>query len=365
MAEARATRSTPRVAVVYPAPFGAEGFFGGGERYALELASALARRVPTRLVTFAARERRERIGDLEICVHRPLRYVRGARFNPLSFGFLRDLADVDVVHCASWNTLVSDFAVLWGKLTGKRVYVTDVGGGASFTLAGWLGLGRLVNGFLLIAPQGGHSFERWRSRWSVILAGIDTQRFAPRAEVPREGVLFVGRLVPHKGVDVLIQAVDAGVPLRIVGRPYDHGYYELLRGLARGKRVVFITDASDDQIVSYYQSAAIAVLPSVTRTVYGERAPLPELLGFALLEAMSCGAAVVCTDVGALAEVVVDGECGYVVPPGDIAALRDRLQRLLQQPALAARLGGAARRRIEDRFTWERVAQRCLQAYAQ
>jgi glycosyltransferase involved in cell wall biosynthesis len=78
---------------------------------------------------------------------------------------------------------------------------------------------------------------------------------------------------------------------------------------------------------------------------------------------MSCGAAVICTRVGALEEVVVDGECGYIVPPSDPAALRDRLRRLLGDPEHAARLGQAARRRIEERFTWEAVARRCLAAY--
>jgi glycosyltransferase involved in cell wall biosynthesis len=350
--------------VVYPIPFGEDGIFGGGERYALELARALSREVPTRLVTFGARARRERLGDLEIRVRAPLRYVNGARANPLSFGFLRDLTDVDVVHCASWNTLVSDLSVLWGRLTGKRVYVTDVGGGASLTVAHRLRLGSLVSGFLLIAAQGGSQFEPWRDRWSVVLAGIDTERFKPAPGVRRKGVLFVGRLLPHKGIDTLIRAVDPDVPLQIVGRRYHEAYFELLQDLARNKRVSFVTDASDDQIVSYYQSAAVSVLPSVNRTVYGDRTELPELLGFALLEAMSCGAAVICTRVGALSEVVIDGETGFIVPPSDPEALGDRLRRLINNPPLAAQFGNAARDRIKNVFTWQQVARRCLEAYS-
>jgi glycosyltransferase involved in cell wall biosynthesis len=355
---------SPRTAVVYPIPFGDEGIFGGGERYALELARALSREAPTRLVTFGSRARREKIGELEICIHRPLRYIHGARGNPLSFGFVRDLIDVDVIHCTAWNALVSDMSVMWGRLTGKRVYVTDIGGGSSFTLAHRLRLGNWVNGFLLIAAQGGSQFEAWRERWSIILAGIDTERFRPLPGAERKGVLFVGRLLPHKGVDTLIQAVDSDVPLRVVGRRYDERYFNLLQDLARGKKVTFVTDASDDQILSYYQSAAVSVLPSVTKTIYGDISALPELLGFTLLEAMSCGAAVICTNVGALSEVVVDGECGYIVPPSDAEALRDRLRRLLNDATLAARFGEAARRRIGEVFTWEQVARRCLEAYA-
>lgn len=353
----------PRVAVIYPILFGEDGLFGGGERYALELAKALARETPTRLISFAERPRREQIGALDVRVHRPLHYVHGARANPLSFGFLRDLRDVDVIHCAAWNTLATDLAVLWARLTGKRALVTDVGGGASLTLQRFLPIGRWVDGFLLIAEPGGEQFTAWRERWSILLAGVDTERYRPAPDVERRGVLFVGRLLPHKGIDTLIEAADPGVPLRIVGRPYHDEYFKLLRKLAEGKQVTFVTEATDDQVLQEYQSAAVAVLPSVNRTVYGDWAPLPELLGFTLLEAMSCGAAVICTRVGALDQVVVDGESGFLVPPGDPAALRERLRLLVGDPRLAARFGAAARRRIEDVFTWEQVARRCLEAY--
>jgi len=354
----------PRVAVVYPIPFGEDGVFGGGERYALELAKALARETPARLVTFGPSARRERTGDLDIRIHKPLHYIHDMRANPLSFGFLRDLWDVDVIHCVAWNTLVTDLSVLWAHLTRKKVFVTDVGGGASFTLTRRLPIGRWVDGFLLIAAQGGTQFAAWRDRWSILLAGIDTARFRPDPAVRRHGILYVGRLLPHKGIDTLIQAVDPDVPLRIVGRPYHEKYFALLQELASGKQVTFITTATDDEVLREYQAAAVSVLPSVNRTVYGDTTELPELLGFTLLEAMSCGAAAVCTRVGALMEVVEDGISGFIVPPGDTAALRDRLRRLLGDPALAARFGAAARRRIEDVFTWERVARRCLEAYA-
>lgn len=356
-------RTRPRIAIVYPIPFGEDGIFGGGERYALELARALSRRAPTRLVTFGERPRHERLGDLDVRVHKPLRWVRGDRGNPLSFGFLRDLRGVDVIHCAVWNTLATDFAILWSRLTGKRVFVTDVGGGASVTLLRFLPLGRWVDRFLLIAAQGGKAFERYRDRWGILLAGVDTERFRPAPEAAREGVLFVGRLLPHKGIDTLIQAVDPDVPLRVVGRPYHAEYFALLRKLAEGKRVTFVTDATDEQILAHYQTAAVSVLPSVNRTVYGDTTDLPEILGFTLLEAMSCGAAAICTRVGALPEVVVDGESGFIVPPSDVETLRDRIRHLLADPEMAARFGRAARRRIEDVFTWDRVAERCLEAY--
>lgn len=361
----RAVRARPRVAVVYPTPFGDDGIYGGGERYAVELARALAAFVPTRMVTFGERARRERLDGLdglEVRVHAPLRYVGGVRNNPFTLTFLADLADVDVVHCVIWNTLTTDLAVLFARLAGKRVFVTDVGGGAGVTLHRYLPLARWVDGWLLIAEQGGRQFTDYRDRWSILYAGIDIQRFRP-GDGPRDGVLFVGRLVPHKGVDVLIRAVEPGVPLRIAGRIYHEEYFRLLQRLAEGKDVTFFTAATDDEVLALYRSATVSVLPSVNRTVYGDTTELPELLGFAAMEAMACGTPVVCSRVGGMAEVVVDGETGYLVPPSDPAALGERLRRLLDDPAHAAALGAAARRRIVERFTWEQVARRCLAAY--
>jgi glycosyltransferase involved in cell wall biosynthesis len=356
----------PRVAVVYPVLFGEDGIFGGGERYALELARALSRRVPTRLISFGSRRAKRLDGALSISVYEPLLYVRGARFNPLSLRFLGALAGVDVVHCMSWNTLVTDFAVLAATALGKGVFVTDVGGGASVTLLRWLPLGRLVDRFLLIAAQGGGQFERFRARWRILYAGVDVERYRPPAEHgegSRRGVLYVGRILPHKGINYLVEAIDPGVPLRIVGRPYHEEYLRLLRQLAAGKDVTFVTGASDEEVVREYQRCLVSVLPSVNTNVYGETTALPELLGFTAMEAMACGAPVLCTDVGGLSEVVVDGVTGFLVPPNDPEALRARIRQLLGDPALAAQLGAAARRRIAEQFTWDKVAERCLAAY--
>jgi glycosyltransferase involved in cell wall biosynthesis len=356
--------ATPRIAVVYPTPFGEEGIFGGGERYALELARALARRAPTRLVTFGSRARRGTDGPLEISVHKPLLWVSGVRNNPFSLSFLADLRGADVIHCVSWHTLVTDFSVLFSRLTHKKVFVTDVGGGSGVTLVSRLPIGRWVDRFLLIAEEGGTSFLAHRDRWSTLFAGIDTQRFRPPEVDRRAGVLFVGRLLPHKGIDTLIEAMDPGASLRIVGRPYNDDYFALLQRMAAGKDVSFVTDATDEQVLAFYQSASVSVLSSVNRTVHGDLVALPELLGFTAMEAMACGTPVVVSRVGGMHHVVDDGVTGYLVPPSDPEALRDRLRRLLGDPGLARSMGTAARRRIEELFTWDVVARRCLEAYA-
>jgi glycosyltransferase involved in cell wall biosynthesis len=78
---------------------------------------------------------------------------------------------------------------------------------------------------------------------------------------------------------------------------------------------------------------------------------------------MACATPVVVSRVGGMHHVVDDGATGYLVPPSDPQALGERLRRLLDDPAGARRMGEAARRRIEDLFTWDHVARRCLEAY--
>jgi glycosyltransferase involved in cell wall biosynthesis len=90
-----------------------------------------------------------------------------------------------------------------------------------------------------------------------------------------------------------------------------------------------------------------------------------ELLGLSVLEAMASGTPVVASRTGGLPEVVRDGETGFLVPPGDVSALHDRLDQLLRDQALARRMGRAARDLVLDRFTWRATAARCLDAYAE
>jgi glycosyltransferase involved in cell wall biosynthesis len=106
------------------------------------------------------------------------------------------------------------------------------------------------------------------------------------------------------------------------------------------------------------------VLPSVHTTMYGESISAPELLGQTLLEAMACAKPAICTDVGGMPEVVIDGETGFVVPPGDAIALRGALEQIRDKPLHARHLGERGRARVMQSFTWPAVVDRCFQAYS-
>jgi glycosyltransferase involved in cell wall biosynthesis len=91
---------------------------------------------------------------------------------------------------------------------------------------------------------------------------------------------------------------------------------------------------------------------------------VPELLGQTLLEGMACGTPAICTNVASMPEVVEDGSTGFVVPPNDPSALREKLCWLREHSAEVNALGRAGRQRVLERFTWNNVVARCLDEYS-
>ena len=353
-----------RVAHVVPAPFDPEdGIIGGAERYSFELARHMAERVPTRLISFGDRDRTAQVGRLDVRVLRAS-YVRGQRTNPFSRALWQALADATVVHCHQQHVVASSMAALFTRLRRRRVFVTDLGGGG-YDVSGYISTDRWFHGHLHISEYSRMvAGQRGSARARVILGGVDVDRFSPAPEA-HEAVLFVGRLLPHKGVHDLIDAVAPDVPLRIVGPALDAEYANMLRARAAGKCVTFVHDADDEQLVAEYRRAVCVVLPSVYTTPDGRTTAVPELLGQTLLEGMACGRPVVCTDVASMPEVVVHGETGFVVPPGNPPALGQAIAALRSNPAESQRLGANGRARVLEHFRWENVVERCLTAYVE
>jgi len=364
----RTAEKNVRVIHVAPTPFGQNGLFGGGERYPLELARALASHVDCELITFGRQGGVEQESSgLRIRTLRTVGWLGGHPAHPFAPGLPGALGGARIVHTHHMRSLPSRMAALLGRARGQGLAVTDHG------LQGdsWAGLLLgLFDVFLTVSAYSARELGAPAARTQVIYGGADPQRYAPDPSQTRRGVLFVGRLTPHKGVDRLLQALPDGTQLRVVGstghdrRPPERDYPRLLRFLARDRDVEFIGTATDDQLPALYRSAEVLALPSVERTCYGRAVRVSELLGLVALEAMASGTPVVASRIGGLPEVVDDGETGFLVPPGDVGALRERLDQILRDTSLGRRLGANARATALERFTWAKVAERCLTAYA-
>lgn len=355
-----------RVIHVAPTAFGPGGLFGGGERYPLELARALAEEIRCELITFGASAGDWREGRLRIRVLRPLGHVGGHPARPIVPSLPRAIGRADIVHVHQMRSPASVLAAVTARVRGSHAVVTDHGLQGS----DWGGLVQVpYDRFLTVSRYSAADIQSPPAKTRIIYGGADPIRYRPEPGADRDGVLFVGRLTPHKGIDVLIRAVPPERQLTVVGSEGhdpdlpERGYPRLLRSLAAGRRVRFAGAVDDAQLASLYRHAVALVLPSVERTCYGRTIAVSELLGLVALEAMASGTPVIASRVGGLPEIIEDGETGFLVPPGDVAALRECIERLLADRALAAAMGARARDRVLADWTWARCAQRCLAAY--
>jgi glycosyltransferase involved in cell wall biosynthesis len=218
-----------------------------------------------------------RIDDLEVRVLRNWLPFPRFRFDPFTPELLRELSSADIVHVHQPFTMMGTTAILHAKLSGRPLFASNLGG-FGFGLHRLTNVDRFFDGHLHISE-----FSR---RFSghvtlpgahTILGGTNVTQFRPPSEpTPRREVVFVGRILPHKGVNYLIEALDPDVPLAIVGRRWrDAEFDRLLTKLAEGKRIRFIEgrppvdhgawapDAEAPEIVATLQNALCIVLPSV------------------------------------------------------------------------------------------------------
>jgi len=350
-----------RVAVVLPAYFPGElDYVGGGDRYAYRVADALRSHCEVTFVTFGPRLVERSIDGLR---HVVVPALGRNPDNPVpSPGFfLRER--FDVIHVYQLRSTVTSMLAILAHARRTPLVVTDVGGGGR-SLMYRLQLHRYVRRFVLISDFSRQLLpESTWNRAAVVKGGIDLARFPHHPGPRRRQVVQVGRIMPHKGINFLIDAAGSDIPVVVAGRVVDQAYYQLLVEMSKEKQVTFITDADDTRVRELYENSAVTVAASVYQDLWGRPWPNSELLGLTLLESMATGTPVVCTAVGGMPEYVVDGTTGCIVPPGDPAALRGAILKLLDDPALAAEMGLAGNRHVQQ-FAWANVAAGVAAQYA-
>jgi glycosyltransferase involved in cell wall biosynthesis len=309
--------------------------------------------------------------------------------NPKALGAQLQLARdirrnrIEIVH--AYNYYANVFAIPAAKLAGARVVasIRDMGAYLSTTQRH---VQRFVCGLADRILVNANAIKDWlvsdgypANRITVIPNGIDLSRFEQpvtvdslhnefhfRADAPLIGV--VGRVKPLKGIEDFLRAasiVSTAVPqarFLIIGDGFvaqgrnisrDDAYHQdllqLIAQLGLRDRVAFTGFRTVEHVLP---QLSVSVLPSLT-----------EGLSNALLESMAAGLPVVATRVGGTSEVVTDGENGMLVAARDPESLANSICRLLETPALATRLGQAARRSVTDRYSMQRLAMNTSRFY--
>lgn len=185
----------------------------------------------------------------------------------------------------------------------------------------------------------------------------------PRPEI-QNGVFtigYVGRLVPEKGVDLLLQA-GAGLQgpwqLKILGAgPFQETLERQVRESGLSGRVRFDSPRPSCQVPAYLNQLDVLVLPSRTQSNWKEQ------FGRVLIEAMACQVPVIGSTCGEIPNVI--GEAGLIFPEGDPDALRGQIGRLMHNPDLCRRMGQAGRDHVLKHFTQAQIARRTVALYRQ
>ncbi|MFC4671633.1 glycosyltransferase family 4 protein [Seohaeicola nanhaiensis] len=199
--------------------------------------------------------------------------------------------------------------------------------------------------------------------WKVVTipCGITFAEYATDNVRTGRKLLFVGRLVPRKGVHVLVEALamarNCGIAaeLDIVGEGPEYPLLQSLvadRGL--GDFVVFRGSLGEDGVANAMSKADVLVVPS-----------LSEGLPVVIMEAMASGLPVIASDIDGIPELVRDAETGFLVPPGDSQKLAQALVRLLANPDLARSMGARGRMNVKERYDAERSAHALRRIFAQ
>ena len=193
------------------------------------------------------------------------------------------------------------------------------------------------------------------ARIDVIPNGVDTRRFRPGARDAGAGLLFAGRLIERKGVDVLLRAFSelarehADLTLAIAGDGPEKGrLQELCRRLGVAERVAFLGHLDHAALAERYRQASIFVLPASC-----------DAMPNAALEAMASGLAMIATPGGA-ADLIRDN--GFVIAPGDAHAIRHAVGRYLADRQLLAAHQGSSRV-LAQSMSWRAVAESLFELY--
>jgi glycosyltransferase involved in cell wall biosynthesis len=208
----------------------------------------------------------------------------------------------------------------------------------------------------------------WRFNPAIIPNAVDPEQFRPEIDGRpvrerlgiREGepmVLFVGRMVGHKGIENIIEAARSVAYAKFVlvgGGPELGSLRRLAARLGVADRISFTDQVSREDLPPYFAACDLFVLPSVSRL---------EAFGIVALEAMASGKPVVVSDIPGVREVITDGKEGLLADPVDPEDLGGKIRILLADDRKRSAMGKAGREKVETNFSVKAVVDRIETLY--
>ncbi len=205
----------------------------------------------------------------------------------------------------------------------------------------------------------------WTHEPVVIPSAVDINEFNPKIDgnnirkkydLNGNAVLFVGRLVEHKGLEYLIKsAKNVDAKYLIVGEgEIKNELKNLAENIGLKDKIIFTGKVSSTELPKYYAASDVFVLPSIMRL---------ESFGLVIAEAMSCGKPVIVSDIPGVREVITDNVEGVLVPPMDEKILSEKINLLLSNKEMRKRMGDSGRKKVEEKFSWDKVIQKIEKVY--
>lgn len=335
---------------------------GGGERQAERLAQVLATQGHN--VIIATRHYDQALPKLESADGITVLRLGGSEswryLLSLFWWILVNRRDIDLIHAhqsttplvvASLAALVLNIPVVCTPMA-ARTELTWTNG---FGLKGWLF--RRVNRWIAKSAEIYQILEQFApGKVAQIPNGVDSEMFtnaSQQSDSQLPTVLYIGRLERPKRLDLLLRAwsqLSPNARLVVVGDGSLRREWEDLAVELALEDVAFVGQRSD--IATLLASSDLYVLPSDS-----------EGMPNSLLEAMSCGVPCIASAVGAISEMLSDG-VGFLVAPGEVAALKEALARLMESAALREEMGRRGRQRVLERYSLQSVAKRVEAVYS-
>lgn len=321
---------TIKIIHVSPRFYDKKSSIAGGPKYMLYICRALQKgaeslglRVETSVLSFGKEANVFKIGPYQI--HHKI--IKGDPYHPgtiLAADIIDSLHDADVVHIHQFLSYACLYVAAHARLLGKCVIGTDHQADEHY-LSGHHEISGLFDFFHSISDFAENTYKRLSGPIKVIKGPMDTELYKPALEKSRNSrsVLAVGRLLPHKGFEKIIEALPMELELTIAGAPCDSAYKEYLLSKIQNKKIKIVEGLSDSEVLELMQTAGIFVHAATYIDYRGKIHTKPEMLGLAPLEALSTGLTTLVSNAGALPEL---GR----LPGGYVFESVQDLNRLLQ-----------------------------------